>query len=72
MKKCSEKEKQTIKLYGKQDIMTIFKCESDKALRILKIMFQMKLAIKIGKEYYVEEEKLKEFLNDFRGKEILI
>ena len=52
--------------------MNIFKCESDKALKILKIMFQMKFANKIGKEYYVEKENLIEFLNSYKGEEILI
>lgn len=72
MIKNIEKDKQGIIVYNKQDIMRIFKCESDKALRILKVMFQMKMAIKIGKEYYVDEEKLREFLRIFRGEEIII
>ena len=52
--------------------MIMFKCESDKALKILKIMYQMKMANKIGKEYYVERENLIQFLEDFKGQEILI
>lgn len=59
-------------IYGKNDIMKMFKCESDKALKILKIMYQMKMANKIGKEYYVERESLIQFLEDFKGQEILI
>lgn len=72
LKDNCRKEKHMTTVYDKQDIMKIFKCESDKALRILKIMFQMNMAIKIGKEYYVDEESLKEFLEKYKGKEILI
>ena len=58
--------------YGKKDIMEIFHCESDKALKILKIMFQMHEANKIGKQYYVEKEVLFRFMTDMRGKQIHI
>ena len=58
--------------YGKKDIMKIFSCESDKALKILKIMFQMKEANKIGREYYVKKDALDKFMNDIRGKELCI
>ena len=54
--------------YGKEDIMRIFNCRSDKALKILKIMFQMREANKIGKEYYVEKQALDKFMKDMRGK----
>lgn len=65
-------KKDTIDIYGKNDIMKIFKCESDKALKILKIMFQMNEANKIGREYYVDKDTLLRFLNDMKGKEINI
>ena len=65
-------KKELLDVYCKNDIMKMFNCESDKALKILKIMYQMKLANKIGKEYYTERENLVKFLNDFKGKEILI
>jgi len=58
--------------YGKKDIMKIFHCESDKALKILKIMFQMHEANKIGKQYYVEKEALFRFMADMKGKQIHI
>lgn len=61
-----------IEIYGKQDIMKMFKCESDKALRLLKVMFQMHEANKIGKEYYVDKESLIRFLYDYKGREIFI
>lgn len=64
--------KKTIDVYGKQDIMKIFKCESDKALKILKVMYQMKEANKIGKEYYVDKDSLIQFLDKYKGEEILI
>ena len=38
------------KMIGKREIMDIYHCESDKALRILKLMFQMGYGNKIGKE----------------------
>lgn len=65
-------KKELLEIYNKKDIMKMFKCESDKALRILKIMYQMKVAIKIGKEYYVEKKALIRFLEDFQGEEIFI
>ena len=64
--------KEPLDVYGKQDIMKIFKCESDKALKILKIMFQMKEANKIGKEYYVDKDTLLNFLDRYKGEEIVI
>lgn len=54
--------------YGKKDIMRIFNCESDKALKILKIIFQMREGNKIGKEYYVTKQALDSFMEDMRGK----
>lgn len=65
-------DKQLLDIYGKQDIMKIFKCESDKALRILKVMFQMDEAIKIGKEYYVDRNDLVSFIERYKGKEVCI
>lgn len=65
-------EEKEVKIYNKRDIMDFFKCESDKALRILKVMYQMKMANKIGKEYYVTQDTLIEFLNQYRGEEIII
>ena len=72
MVNCVEKSKELIDIYDKQDIMEIFKCESDKALKILKIMFQMNEANKIGREYYVEKQALLRFLDDMKGKELQI
>lgn len=64
--------KNTIDIYNKNDIMKMFKCESDKALKILKIMFQMHEANKIGREYYVDKNSLEKFLEDMKGKELHI
>lgn len=58
--------------YGKKEIMEIFHCESDKALKILKIMFQMREANKIGREYYVSKKALEKFMDDMKGKTIYI
>lgn len=65
-------QKEIIEIYGKKDIMNIFKCESDKALRILRTMYQMNEANKIGREYYTDKESLNNFLNDYKGKKIYI
>ena len=72
------KTKETIKQIKKQqvltksDIMEQFHCESDKALRILKMMFQMGYGNKIGKEYYVSLNSQLDFLDKMRGKEVFI
>lgn len=58
--------------YGKKEIMKIFHCESDKALRILRVLFQMREATKIGKEYYVKKEAFEKFMEDMKGKAIII
>lgn len=50
------------KMIGKKEIMDIYHCESDKALRILKLMFQMGYGNKIGKEYYVSQKAQEEFV----------
>lgn len=78
---CVDKDKQIdmflsqlkqIQILTKTDIMNIYKCESNKALRILKLMFQMGYANKIGKEYYISLDAQREFLIAIRGKEVFI
>lgn len=56
----------------KNDIMSMYKCESNKALRMLKLMFQMGYGNKIGKEYYISLASQNDFLTDMRGKEVFI
>jgi hypothetical protein len=65
--KCSQ-----LHMFGKNDIMEIYRCESNKALRILKLMFQMGYGNKIGKEYYVSREAQEEFIKNMAGKEVFI
>ena len=72
MNNCANFNKDIIDIYDKKDIMKIFKCESDKALKILKIMYQMHEANKIGKEYYVDKNSLLRFLDDMKGKEVYL
>ena len=60
------------KMLGKKEIMDIYHCESDKALRILKLMFQMGYGNKIGKEYYVSQKAQEDFLKNMVGKEVYI
>lgn len=59
-------------LLTKDDIMVIYKCEADKARRILKILFQMKYATKVGKEYYISKASHDKFLKDKAGRQVLI
>ena len=60
------------KMLGKKDIMEIYNCESNKALRILKLMFQMGYGNKSGKEYYVSWKAHEDFVKDMVGKEVFI
>jgi len=59
-------------IYSKQDIIEMFNCANDKALRMLKLMFQMGYGNKIGKEYYVSRNQQQKFLTDMAGKEVYI
>ena len=69
IKQQTEEDK---KLYNKEDIMNIFSCESDKALRILRLAHQMKYATKIGKEYYISKIDFKSFLDQIKGRNTII
>lgn len=60
------------KMLGKNSIMEIYNCESNKALRILRLMFQMGYGNKIGKEYYVSKELQNKFVKDMVGKDVFI
>ena len=60
------------KMLGKKEIMDVYHCESDKALRILKLMFQMGYGNKIGKEYYVSQKAQEDFLKNMVGKNVYI
>lgn len=71
--KCIESLKDSNNdILNKSDIMALYKCESNKALRILKLMFQMGYGNKIGKEYYISKESQAEFIKDMAGKEVFI
>ena len=48
-------------LLNKKDIMSIYKCGSDKALRLLKFMYDVGYANKLDK-----------FLADYAGKNVMI
>lgn len=60
------------KILDKKDIMEIYKCKNDKALKILKVMFQMGYGNKIGKEYYISDKAHNEFITSMVGKELFI
>lgn len=57
---------------NKDDIKEMYKCEDGKALKILRLMFQMGFGNKIGKEYYVSRQSNNDFLKSYAGKEVLI
>lgn len=65
-------EKNKLKIYKKNDIMQLMSCESDKALRFLKLAQQTGQAIKIGKEYQITKENLEKFLKQYEGKNLII
>ncbi len=56
----------------KKDIMAIFKCENNKALKILKLLFQMGFGLKIGKGYYTTQNGLDEFIKTMAGKKVVV
>ena len=60
------------KLYTKEDIMQKFSCESDKALKILRLAFETRFAIKIGKEYYISAEDFTAFITHNRGRNVTL
>lgn len=64
--------KELLDIYNKEDIMKMFKCESDKALRILRLMFLTRDGFKIGREYYVTKKSLEKFMEDIKGKSLYI
>lgn len=64
--------KEDIIIYGKTDVMNLFSCESAKALKILKYLFQIGKATKIGKEYYTMKENIEAFMHTYAGKEVFI
>lgn len=59
-------------MLNKQNIMEIYHCESDKALKILKVMFNMGYGSKIGKEYYASRQSHEAFITAMAGKEVFI
>lgn len=65
-------EKSKLKIYKKNDIMELLSCESDKALRVLKLAQQTGQATKIGKEYQITKENLEKFLKQYEGKDLII
>lgn len=57
---------------SKKDIMRMYDCESDKALRILKLMYNIKYAFKVGKQYYTTTEYNAKFFELYKGKNVII
>lgn len=65
-------EKSKIKIYKKNDIMELLSCESDKALRFLKLATQTGFATKVGKDYQITRENIEKFLKQYEGKDLII
>lgn len=65
-------EKNKLKIYKKNDIMKLMNCESDKALRFLKLAQQTGHATKIGKDYQITKDSLEKFLKEYEGKSLII
>lgn len=68
----AKKEQIPKRVYDKNDIMELLQCGNQKALNFLKLLFQMKYAIKVGKSYLIKVEDFDRFFEDFKGKEIVI
>ena len=60
------------KVYGKTEIMELLQCGSQKALNFLKLLFQMKYAIKVGKSYLIRAEDFDRFFEDYKGQKIAV
>lgn len=60
------------KMLCKKDIMNMYGCENDKALKILKLMFSMGYGNKIGKEYYTSKQAHEDFIRTMAGREVFI
>lgn len=61
-----------LELLDKEAIMQIFNCQSDKALKILKLMYINNFGCKIGKEYYITRNEFIKFMNSYKGKNLVI
>ena len=73
LKECIDQmQKDACVIYGKDDIINIYGCKDNKALSILKFLHQLKLGIKIGKEYYVTKRNHDDFLRIYQGKEVFV
>ena len=74
--KIKEEEKeddiQQVDLLTKEDISRMFKCENDKSLKIMRLLFEMRYATKIGKEYYIKKEDFEKFFNEEKGRKVIL
>lgn len=61
-----------MEIYNKKCIMNLYGCESDKALKILKLLFQMGYGNKIGREYYITRKAHDQFLENMAGREVFL
>lgn len=57
---------------SKKDIMARFSKGSDWALKMLKVMYQLKKAVKLGKEYYCKESDICSFMETYKGQEVFL
>lgn len=67
-----ETRTQEIELLTKEDIIEVFKCENDKALKIMRLAFEMRYATKIGKEFYIKKDDFDKFINEEKGRKVIL
>lgn len=60
------------KALSKKDIMIKFDKESAWALNLLKLLCQLELARKIGKEYFTTKEEIDEFMKLSKGRDYML
>lgn len=61
-----------LELLTKNDIKELLKCENEKALSFLRLMYVNKLGIKIGKEYYMTKKDWNSFVSSYKGKNLIL
>lgn len=56
----------------KDDVSRLFKCKSDKALRIMRFIYENGAGYKLGNQYYIKEGDFYDFMNQYKGRVIMI
>ena len=61
-----------VTLLTKSDIIDIFECEDQKALKLMRLLQSMGYAIRIGREYYIQKSRLVDFLTEMEGRKVVL